>query len=54
MHVVWADVGDTQRQDVGLTLYFNQLLLVHMLGGDAVHGFNIAGLHARHLVWSFN
>ena len=54
MHVVRADVGDTQRQNVGLALYFNELLFVHVLGGDAVHGFNIAGLHARHLVRGFN
>ena len=54
VHVVRADVGDTQRQDVGLTLHFNELLLVHMLGGDAVNGFNIAGLHAGHLVRGFN
>ena len=54
MHVVWADVRDAQRQNVGLALDFNELLFVHVLGGDAVNCFNVASLHARHLVRGFN
>ena len=48
--VVGADVGQPHRQDVGLALDRDQLLAEDVLGGDLVHGLDLAGLHRRDAV----
>ena len=50
VHVVGTDVGQPHGEDVGLALDLDQLLAVDVLGRHRVHGLDLAGLHAGHLV----
>ena len=54
VHVVGADVRDSQHEDVGLTLDLDELLVVDVLGRDLVDGLDLAALDAGHLVRSFD
>ena len=50
VHVVRADVRDAHGQDVGLALDLDELLAVDVLRRHPVHGLDLAGLHAGHLM----
>jgi hypothetical protein len=52
--VVRPDERDAHRQDVGLALHLDELLLVDVLGGDLVHRLDLAALDAGHLVRRFD
>jgi hypothetical protein len=48
--VVRADVRDAHRQDVALPLDLDEVLAVDVVRRLPMHGLDLAGLHARHLV----
>ena len=50
VHVVGADVGEAHGQDVGLSVDLHPLLIPDVLGGQRVHGLDLAGLHRCHPV----
>ena len=54
VHVVRTDIWNTHREDVGLALDFNELLVVDVLRRDLVDRLDLAGLDARHLVGGFD
>jgi len=53
-HVVGTDVGQAEDHHVALAFHVYELLAVEVGDGGGVHGFDLARLHACHLMGGQN